>query len=380
MTKVNDVVRDLTDLVAFPTVSNRPVVGLASFLGDRLEDLGFAVQMYTSPTDAQKANVVASIGPSGTDGLVLSGHMDVVPTEGQPWTTDPFRVTPRDGRLFGRGTADMKGFLAATLQALGRIRQREYRKELVLVWTHDEEVGCLGSQVLAGQLAAEGRLLPSQCLIGEPTDFRVLRMHPGHVGLSVEISGRAAHSSRPDLGHNAIEDAVKVIGAIQGVARELENETVDLSEMDRPWVPVNVATIEGGSAINIVPDSVRIEVGYRPVPGMKATAVFERIEAAVAGVLPRRNGRVELIRVTPSMCTSADEPLVGLLRQHARDPRLGSASFATDGGNLSKVGCAPLVFGPGSIEVAHKADEYVPVDQLHQAVDIVEAVVRARCC
>lgn len=379
------VVRELARLIAYPTVSHRPVDALAAYVAERHEGRGFRIERFADPSQPGKYNVVASIGPAGTDGLVISGHMDVVPTEGQPWTSDPFALTERDGRLHGRGSADMKGFIAATLAALDRIPKDAFRRELSLVWTYDEEIGCFGSARLAEAMRRDGRTLPKACLIGEPTDFRILRMHPGHVAIEIEIVGRAAHSSRPQLGVNAIEVAAALVRDIRAVIADLDRLRT-AAEPD-PWVPVNVARIEGGKAVNIVPDSCVLTIGYRPPPGMAAELPYEKIcerlravtEPIVAeyGVPP---ARARIVRITPSMLTREGTPLQATLARHAHDAEhTGMAPFATDGGNLASLGLEPLVFGPGSIEVAHKADEYVAAADLERAVDVVEAIIRERC-
>jgi acetylornithine deacetylase len=371
---------DLSALVAFPTVSNRPVTELAGFVAQRLEDLGFSVELVPSPTLPDKFNLVATAGPRDTDGLVLSGHMDVVPTEGQPWTSDPFRVTERDGRLYGRGTADMKGFLAATLAALRQVPVRRLQRELTLIWTHDEEVGCLGSAQLAEILRARGRTLPRACLIGEPTDFRVLRMHPGHVTFQVEVKGEAAHSSRPDLGRNAIETAADAIVSLRRFAAELRHERDEALPMSAPWVPMNTGCVHGGSAVNIVPDTCTIEVGYRPLPGMDAHAVFHRAKERLLHDLSGCPCEVHVRpgRATPALLTPAGTELAALLAPHA-EPGEQAAPFATDGGNLARLDALPLIFGPGSIDVAHKADEYVSADALRRTVPMLTDVVTRRC-
>ncbi len=374
------VVDDLRRLVAFPTVSNRPLIALASHVAERCEALGFEVERFDDPVQDGKCTLVCRAGRRGTQGLVLSGHMDVVPTDDQPWTSDPFTVVERDGNLFGRGTADMKGFFAATLQALARIEARDYQREVVLVWTHDEEVGCLGSAALVAALQGRDAPFPTACLIGEPTGFEILRMHPGHVAVELELSGRAGHSSRPDLGINAIEAAAAVVGVAQDLAQQLASEPADLAELERPWVAVNVARIQGGSAINIIPDRCVVQLGYRPLPGMAPLEVWERLQRSVAALeLPGgHHGRV--LRVTPAMLTPRGTALQALLETHAGHPGCGAASFATDGGNLARLGMEPLVFGPGSITVAHQADEFIPQGDLERAVDVIESVVRARCC
>lgn len=371
-----ELVADLERLVAFPTVSDRPVTELAAWLGRRCADLGFRVERFEA-AEPGKCSLICAAGPEDEGGLVLSGHMDVVPTEGQPWSTDPFRVSERDGRLYGRGTADMKGFFAATLQALGRIDLSTLRRPLRLVWTHDEEIGCAGSAELADHLVERGHTLPVACLIGEPTDFRILRMHPGHVAVELEVHGVAAHSSRPDLGTNAIAGAAEVIARVEALAEELAAERAELPELERPWVAVNVARISGGRAVNIVPDRCVIELGYRPLPGTEPEAVFERLRGAIAELDVEVEARI--LRLTPSMLTPRGTALEALLAPLASATAPGAASFATDGGNLARLGLRPLVFGPGSIEVAHKADEYIETDALVRAATAIERVVRAAC-
>ncbi len=373
-----DVVRWLDRLVAFPTVSDRPLLDCAAVIAERCEALGFRIERFTDPKDAGKCTVVATLGPPGTEGLTLSGHMDVVPVEGQDWTTDPFRLSERHGALYGRGTADMKGFIAATLVALERIPSTAYTRELALIWTHDEEVGCKGSAALVDALRETERPFPRATLIGEPTSFRILRMHPGHVAVEIEVTGRSAHSSRPDLGTNAIEGAADVIERIRGLAAELALEPAALPEMERPIVPVNIATIHGGVAINLVPDRCVIQLGYRPLPGQAPDAVFERLRDRLA---PLGDGvRARILRITPGMLTPPGTPLEQALQPHSPHGQVGAAGFATDGGNLAALGLEPLIFGPGSIDVAHRADEHIPLDELHRAVDIIEALVRQRCC
>lgn len=351
---------------------------LSEWLAERLEALGLRVSIVRDPHDTGKHNLVASAGPIGTDGLVLSGHMDVVPTEGQPWSSDPFVLTERDGRLYGRGTADMKGFFACTLEALRRVPLGRLRRELLLLWTYDEEVGCLGSAQLVDVFREQERPLPTACLIGEPTGFEILRMHQGHEALAVEIRGQAAHSSRPDLGVNAIEGAAAAIEVIRELARDLAASPADIPELERPFVPMNVGRIRGGSAVNIVPDSCTIELGYRPLPGQDAHAVADDLAARLARLDGPWTLSVRHLHGIAALNTHEGTPLERLLTPFASQPVPGAASFATDGGNLAKIGMQPLIFGPGSIEVAHRADEFVEASALARGADILEAVIRAR--
>ena len=376
---MSEVQRTLDRLIASPTVSSRPILELAAYVAQRCEDLGFDAELLRDEDDPEKANVVCTLGPPGEDGLVLSGHMDVVPVDGQPWSSDPFAMTAREGRLYGRGTADMKGFVACTLEALGRLPLDNLRRQIALIWTHDEELGCLGSAKLVPKL--EGRRLPSEALIGEPTDFQIFRMHPGHVAVTLICLGESAHSSKPDLGANAISAMARVVLMLEALQVELSRERTLEAFLDRPFTVTNPAMIRGGAAVNLVPDRCELILGYRPLPGDDPLAVVRRIEARLAELPLPAGTSVQLAvdRVTPSMLTPAGTPLEHLLRPHACCPDPAAASYATDGGNLARLGMDCLIFGPGSIDVAHKADEYVAIDALERGVDVVEAVVRARC-
>lgn len=383
----------LAQAVAFDTVSDRPTHGIAAWMAARLEGLGMRVALQESSPG--KVNLLAQAGPErgagdgagegGADrsagrGLILSGHLDVVPVEGQPWTSDPFRLTRRGDHLLARGSADMKAFAAATLAGLARLSRqrdlRDLREPLTLLFTHDEEVGCLGAKAFVDRAFAEGRALPSTCWIGEPTGFRILRMHPGHVAFAVDCRGRSAHSSKPDLGRNAVLLAGRAMEELDRLAHAWAQERHFPDLLERPYVTMNVAQIQGGTAVNIVPDACTLTVGFRPMPGMDPAALLEQIRARLA---PLGDLSVRLIRVTPAMLTPEGTDLERHLRPHCLDHRHGAAQFATDGGQLERLGVRTLVFGPGSIDVAHRPDEYVPVDHLHRCVEAVARVTGEIC-
>lgn len=380
MPRTPDPLSLLARLVAYPTVSDRPVTELAAFLAGLSEDAGFRVERFQ--TSETKCNVVASAGPPGTDGLILSGHMDVVPTEGQDWSSDPFTLTERDGRLYARGAADMKGFIAAAMAATASLPA--LRRELVLVWTHDEEVGCKGSAALADRLLELNRPVPSLALIGEPTDFKIARMHPGHETLRVLCVGRAAHSSLPDLGVNAIKVAGRVLAALESLEEELRQERAFEAELARPWPILNVGMIQGGTAVNIVPDACEIRLGIRPLPGQSVPALFGRLAARVAEVdaeVARWGGaaRLEPLHGVPALLTEAGTELEALLAPWASCPGTCAVPFATDGGNFTRLGVRSLVCGPGSISVAHRPDEHVSIADLLRGTELVIDLVRRRC-
>lgn len=377
-----EVVETLRRLVSYPTVSDRPVVELAAFLAERAEQHGMRVERFQVAPG--KVNVVASAGPPSADGLVLSGHMDVVPTDGQDWSSDPFVLTEREGNLHGRGTCDMKGFIAAVDTALSGLDLRGLKRELALVWTCDEEVGCVGATHLAQTLRDTGRELPRAAVIGEPTDFRICRLHPGHCTFAIDVTGRAAHSSRPSLGANAIVAAGEVLRALAALAEELSHERAFEEELATPHAILSVGGIRGGTAVNIVPDRCEIQIGVRQLPGQDAGDIERRMAARLAEVdarLEPTGCRASLRRVgvAPSLLTSKSCDHLQLLQPWAEDPRPTGAPFATDGGALASIGLESLVFGPGSIDVAHRADEYVPARDLFRTVDFVQDLVRRRC-
>lgn len=377
-----DPIQLLSELIAYPTVSNRPVTAIAAALAQRAEDAGATVSMLES--SAGKCNVIARFGPRSADGIILSGHMDVVPTEGQAWSSDPFKLEERDGRLYGRGSADMKGFIAAVTAGLSTMPLNILKRELVLMWTHDEEVGCLGSQILAERWASTLDPLPTQAWIGEPTDLKMCRMHPGHSTIEILCTGRAAHSSRPGLGVNAISLAQRVLAVLETTAEDWKTDRAFTEHLASPFTIMNVGRISGGTAINIVPDSCTIEVGIRPLPGTNARQKIQDIEARLASVKQHARflgGDIELHthQIGPALLTAEGTRLERALCSHASQDHATAAPFATDGGNLERLGVSSIVFGPGSIDVAHRPDEFISTDELSQCVETVQHVVHNLC-
>ncbi len=291
---------------------------------------------------------------------------------------DPFELSEREGKLYARGAADMKGFVAAVLTACEQLPELD--RELVLVWTHDEEVGCNGSAILAETFRAQGRSLPKATWIGEPTSMQVCRMHAGHTTLAIELHGQPAHSSRPELGRNAIKALGRVLRALEELSTELTRDRRFEDVLANPFTLMNPGVVAGGSAVNIIPEHVRLDVGLRCLPGIDSRALVAEIDRRLQTLdLAGVRAEVALQQDARPLLTREDTPLEIDLRPFARDPKLGAVPFATDGGNLAVLGTEPLVFGPGSIDVAHRPDEYVPALDLVATVGVVERVVRARC-
>src|SRR5436305_2824228 len=273
----------LARLVAFDTTSRNSNLPLAGFLCDYLDRPGVRIARNPS-ADGRKANVVAWVGPEPTGdrrGLVLSGHMDVVPAEEEEWQSDPFTLADAGDRWVARGACDMKGFLAVAANLAAEAQPEHWRAPLALVFTYDEEVGTLGAKRLT-ETFPPAASLPRSTIIGEPTSLRVVRTHKGHTKLRITLHGTSAHSGYPHLGANAIEPAGRVIVALTALRRELEAEVAPHRELfpEVPFVPLNLGTVHGGSAINVVPDRCAVEVGFRPLPGVATEELIARIGAA----------------------------------------------------------------------------------------------------
>jgi acetylornithine deacetylase len=375
----------LARLVGFDSTSRNSNLPIADFLCDYLDRPGVRIARNLS-SDGGKTNVIAWVGPEPEDperhrgGLVLSGHMDVVPADEEGWRHDPFSLADEGDRWTGRGSCDMKGFLALAANLAAEAKTERWRAPLALVFTYDEEVGTLGAKRLIESFPAAGRL-PRAAIIGEPTSLRVARTHKGHAKLRVTLHGTSAHSGYPHLGVNAIEPAGRVIVALATLRRELEAETAPNRDLfpEVPYVPLNVGTVHGGSAINVVPDRCVVEVGFRPLPGVTSEELVERVSRAARAAASPFEPTIELLSDSPPLLLDAASPihrhLCGLVGQSAD----ASVSFATDAGWLQRLGMDCAIFGPGSIEVAHKPNEFLPKDEFATARGLLERMVDHFC-
>ncbi|MFI5403143.1 MAG: acetylornithine deacetylase [Planctomycetota bacterium] len=350
-----DDVELLSRLVAFDTVSHRSNLALVDFLCEYAK--GARVERVPS-LDGRKANLVLRFGPDTGDGLVLCGHMDVVPAEEEGWRGDPFKLRAEGDRLFARGACDMKGFLAVALNLA--MEMRGLRGPLVLVFTYDEETGTVGARDLVERWPLV-HTLPKRAIIGEPTELRVVRMHKGHVRMRITLHGVPAHSALPHLGKNAIEAAARVLVSLRKLRHQLEGaggpNAARFPEV--PYVTLNVGTIRGGVAANVVPDRCVLEVGVRPLPGMDPKEVVEQVRQAVANAAGDAPWEMTVEGESPPLLLDAASPvhetLCSVVGQHGD----ASVHFATDGGWLARAGLECAVFGPGNIAVAHKPNEFV---------------------
>jgi acetylornithine deacetylase len=306
--------------------------------------------------------------------------MDVVPAKESGWETDPFVLTEREEKLYGRGACDMKGFLALSLNVAARLDPEDLERPLVLIFTYDEEVGTLGAKHLADGWDNPG-VLPRSAIVGEPTCLHVVRAHKGIFELRIRLGGMSAHSGYPHLGASAIEPAARVVLALSELRQSWQSETPSNAELfpEVPFVPLNVGVITGGVAANVIPDHCEMEVTARPLPGMEVRRLVEGIQQAVRRAARDAPFTIETICESPPLLLAADAEihralcdLVGQSEEHA-------VSYATDAGWLQQLGMDCAVFGPGDIATAHKPNEFVSVSDLVRAREVLERVVGRFC-
>jgi acetylornithine deacetylase len=368
----------LRDLVAFPTISEDSNRALIDHLAGRLEAAGARVEVMADAS-GKKANLFATLGPEGDGGIVLSGHSDVVPVAGQDWTVDPFALTERDGRLYGRGTCDMKGFIAAAVAMAPVFAGRRLSRPLHFAFTHDEEVGCLGARSLAAALTARG-LRPSVAIIGEPTSMRIIEGHKGCYEYSTHFTGLAGHASAPDQGVNAVEYAVRYVARLLEVGETLKTRAPAASPFDPPWTTVSTGVLTGGNARNVIAAEARVDWEMRPVQPGDADFVKEALRRycdetllpAMRRVAPEAGIVTEVVGEVEGLVPASDNEARRIVAELTGANGAGTVPFGTEAGIFQSLGMSVVVCGPGSIEQAHKPDEYIAVDQLRDCLTMLE--------
>jgi acetylornithine deacetylase len=381
----------LARLIAFESISSRSNAGIADFLAGYLGDAGCRVErMCYERAGLERVNLMVSCGPdphgvaqSGA-GLTLSGHLDVVPADEPDWSSPPFELHEREQRFFGRGTADMKAWVAQAVNLVASLAKEKLVRRLVLLLTADEEIGCVGMQRFVQAWREAGRrALPNQAIIGEPTGLRVVRMHKGHMKARVTARGQPAHSGYPHLGINAIELAGHALEKLSWLAAEMRGERSAASEYfpECPFPVLNVGRIDGGSAVNIVPGRCEIEFGLRLLPGQESLEMIARVEAELAK-LPgpiRERLTLEIVNDNPPMQCPAEAPICEALHALLDSRETFGVSFASDAGWLSTLGVQCVLFGPGSIEDAHRANESIDMAEWTRGGELLNAIVRRMC-
>ena len=371
-------------LVAFDSTSRKSNLHIIDYLKDRLTSLGADCRL-THNDDGKKANLYASLGPADRPGIMLSGHTDVVPTEGQAWSSDPFNLVEREGALYGRGSADMKSFLALSVALAPEFLERGLEMPLHFAFSYDEEVGCLGVRRLIADLAGLP-VKPRLCIVGEPTGMKVVAGHKAKRNFSCTVHGKECHSALAE-GVNAIEAAAEMIAHIKGMQREIRKNGPFDPAYEPPYTTLHTGVIEGGRALNIVPNHCRFEFEIRALPHHDADALTDRItsyareslEPEMKAVHPGAGFDFAIMNDTDGFDLPDDHEAVRLVTDLTGDNRTGRVSFGTEAGLFNNAGIPTVVCGPGHIEQAHKPDEFISLDQLAQGEAFLRRLMNRMC-
>lgn len=371
----------LEKLIAFPTVSRDSNLELIGFVADLLHANGAQCQIIHSE-DGSKANLFATIGPDDRPGIMLSGHSDVVPIDGQDWSRPPFAMTEHDGKLYGRGTADMKGFVACALAACVKASRMQLTTPLHLALSYDEEVGCIGVRSLLAMLQS-APLRPLLCLIGEPTDMQVATGHKGKISAKATCRGREGHSALAPLALNAIHLGCDFVAAIRQEQSRLAREGARDGDYDIAYTTVHVGKMNGGVALNIVPNLCQIDFEIRNVAaddandilaGLRAEA--SHIVAKASSVAPEAAIVIEVVNTYPGLETSVTSEAVTFVKSLIGANHTMKVAFGTEGGLFSRdVGIPTVVCGPGSMSQGHKPDEFISILQLRRCEAMLDSLL-----
>lgn len=360
----------LATLVGFDTTSRNPNLGLIGWVRAYLDGHGVPYRISHDAT-GQKANLHAVIGPQAPGGVALSGHVDTVPVDGQAWTTDPFVLTRRDGRLQGRGAVDMKGFVASALAAVPDLLAAGLRRPIHLFISYDEEVGCLGARRLVQDLDAGG-LRPALCIVGEPSGMQPILAHKGRMAVRVEVRGRGGHSSAPARGVNALHAAAEAVAWVAAEARRLAAEGPFEDGFDPPHSTLHAGLMGGGTILNMIPERAWFEMEVRSIPGDSRDAALARLRAHVATVIepamhevdPSTGFTFEMLNDVPDLSLDPGHALADLVKQLTGSNSTGKVSYGTEAGVFQEAGIPSIVCGPGHIAQAHQPDEWIAESEL----------------
>lgn len=376
----NETMLLLGDLIGFPTVTGDSNLDLIGWVADRLEPLGAEIAL-THDRDRRKANLFATIGPRVDGGVVLSGHTDVVPADEEGWTGSPFVATRRGQRIYGRGATDMKGFIACALAMAPTFAAAPLDRPVHLAFTFDEEVGCRGAPLLLAALAETGPR-PSAAIVGEPTSMRVAHGHKGCHEFTTTITGLEGHGSAPGRGVNAVEYGARYVERLLALRADLAARSPAASPYDPPETTLNVGVLAGGSARNVVAGACTIEWELRPVVDADSAYALQRVrefEAELAARLAAEHPEATL-QTTVEGAVDGLEPHEGSAAVDLAHRLLGTREldvvpYSTEAGLFQRAGIPAVVCGPGSIDVAHRPDEYVPIEQLEACLAMLGSLV-----
>jgi acetylornithine deacetylase len=374
--------REIFDrLMSFDTVSSRPNMALMAFVRDLLAEAGIAAVLIPDAAGG-KANLFATVGPEGQAGVMLSGHTDVVPVEGQAWTKPPFALTEEDGRFYGRGAADMKGFCAAAIATMLKAARRPLNTPLHLALSYDEEIGCMGVRSMIDMLAA-APVRPRFCIVGEPTNMQVATGHKGKVALRATCVGREGHSALAPLALNALHLAADFVQAVRSLQADVAAHGLSDGDYDVPYSTIHIGKLNGGVQVNIVPNHAVIDFEIRSVAGEGVDGLIARLRAAAEAIVaplradfPEAEIRIERLWDYPGLGTPSEAGVVNFVKGLTGANGTIKVAFGTEGGLFdARLGIPTVICGPGSMAQGHKPDEFVTVEQMARCEAMMDALL-----
>ena len=371
----------LEALVGFDTVSRNSNLDLIAWIEGYLDKLGVKHQRVYDET-GKKSNLWATLGPVGVPGFVLSGHTDVVPVDDQNWTDSPFKLTERDGKLYGRGSTDMKGYVACCLAAVPDMLKANLKKPLHLAFSYDEEVGCWGVRRMIPKIV-EGAGKPIACFVGEPTEMGVVIGHKGKRSFKVTVHGRTCHSSLAPMGVNAVEYAARVIAKIRDISDRMAKSGARDELYDVPFTTGHTGYLHGGTALNIVPDIATFEFEFRVLAVDKSSVLAQEVidyaknvlEPDMKAVAPEAGFDFEDRSEFAGLDTAPDAEVTLLAKHLSGRNGHSKVAYGTEGGLFALAGIPTVVIGPGSIDQAHKADEFIAVSELEKCGKFLDRLI-----
>ena len=377
---LDEAIEILDRLVGFPSISGNPNTDIVGYIKDYLENQNLDVTLSFDETE-ERANIFTTIGPKIDGGILLNGHTDVVPVKGQNWSTDPFRLTKKDERLYGRGSVDMKGFLACVLASVKTFKSSGLKKPVHLAFTFDEETGGFGMPPLLNQLSLE-RFRPEIVIVGEPTEMDIVTSHKGGDEMRTEIRGFEVHSCNPNKGVNAISTAMQLIAKIEEIGKRLADKPHANSPFAPPYSTFNVGTIDGGAARNATAGWCNFDWEYRPMPGENSRAIILEIEEFAENILlpPMKliapSAEIKIITEisVPAFDDELSEKAASFVAEITGKNSRSVVSFGTDAGYFSKAEYSTVVCGPGTISRAHAPNEYITTDELVQGLNFMNSI------
>ena len=374
----------IKDLISFESISEKENLPLLKYISTYLKKYNIDSKILNKQKN--RANLYARIGPDKIGGIMLSGHTDVVPVIGQSWITNPFKLVKKNNKLFARGTADMKSFIGVVLFLVPKMVKANLRKPIHLMFSYDEEIGCVGIQE-AIPFLKKMKKKPDSCIVGEPTEMKVITQHKGKKNFLVTFNGMEAHSAQINKGVNSIKYASRFINYLSDLETKLKKKKFTDAAFSPPYATINIGTILGGLALNIIPKKCSLEFEIRDLPILNSDTIIKEIKEYLHGKLEKEmkkeNKKCSIDFVVtnnfPPLKTDLKNDIVNKSLHFLNSNSTGAVSFGTEAGVFNSVGIKTIVCGPGRIDEAHKPNEFISISQINKCKRFLEKIIQSLC-